>query len=307
MHGHEEHLERIVFYLEHAYDYSWGFSGDEGNSLGKIAAKAFSTLCQKVFRDDDDRARSMPKWLRDVVNPVVLPKIFWFFKAQFAISGAVVNPVVLPKTFRFFKAQFAISGATDHDVIVMGKFLSELAKMGWQGFTDREISEAQRELIQQSKPELLRILWSLGELDYLWKQKQFVTAEDLVGLRKFIFTDGSGKQNGYETVEEALADGNRAARVYLIFTAYFSERKRQRSVVDAAQCQYDGIKEELARRHGRISWLTAGIKQKDALPNDKVKYRRERDRLTQDIEKLNVRLEMARRELQAVSGRYRRC
>lgn len=243
MRNEQEQRARIIWYLESAYAHNsrssifkeWDYYNTDRLSLrGTLAQKAFSVLCQKLFREDDGCGYQKSKWFDDIVNEEILPKIFWFFRPQSAIP--------------FDK---------EHNSIVARKFLFELAQMGWRKPAVQSLNgkislipENQKKLLEKYRPDFIWLLWQLDKLDFLWMQKEQITQEDVNALSDMAFAEANKfAERPYKRIEELLTKHSglevSAAKVVVVLKTYLHEKALREKLIKNSVSKMAFLQNEL--------------------------------------------------------------
>jgi len=232
--NNEEFYEQICFYLEAAYghrklshfflfgDYHQSSDYRHWTSFGHhtipelkeiICSNAWKFLCQDFFKDrKDDRGRNEPSWYdRLFWARKIIDKILWFFleKDNCPVSHSV----------------------SDNNEEIAKKFLIKLAEYAWSSS-----NEGIRKYLVGKRLEVMKILWNIEKLDFLFRKWKHLTRQDLDNLKELALTKswGSGK---HETIEEAALGINcmnvQAARTYIVLDAMLEENARQDEIEEA--------------------------------------------------------------------------
>lgn len=296
----EDWRDRLIFYLEVAYG-GRGFLyaeekrySSEKSCKKALTEKAFSMLCQKIFNGKasiSGYSMAAPEWSHEIVDSDILPKVLWFFLDRSNIS--------LSKD--------------EHNTLIARQFLFNLARMGWMDF-DRESmfhpTPEQRQLLEKHKPDFLEILWRLGELDFLVEVRKKVTPQDLVYLRRLVFTDAfSGDRNKYKTIEEALVHefGNRsvqAAETLILLRIMAREENRQRLEQKVALKRHTEAEDALIAASKRIEEIEKAILAAENL-DEVARLRVERESLNSELPALRRNLKEAKKQGSAIIKHYR--
>lgn len=237
----DEFRERIFLYLEVAngYDSIYLFSStaerrDEmldsifgrctvSDAKKKIAQKAWAMLCQKVFRNTEEREYANPSWWWIVKeDSQMIDKILWFFSEKDNI----------PRGFY----------VKEHNSRIAVDFLYTLAKLAWINHSDsRGHFEPPLNHFVENRPKFIRILSYLEKLDFLLKNWERVTEDDLAVLEELALFGRNDKDEGpkYKTVEEAAVGGStsiggsKSAQVFIVLRAMLKERDHLKKIKEA--------------------------------------------------------------------------
>ncbi|TSC60470.1 MAG: hypothetical protein LiPW15_348 [Parcubacteria group bacterium LiPW_15] len=240
----KERQARTLFFLDHAMSHC-----SAGNVCPecKIAEKAASVLCQRVFKNASSSA--MPSWFPDILDAEVLPKLFEFLD-NFSGHGS-------SRSFDYRNV------LTAHEKIILKEFLLKLCLFAWNSeffwrdrmyppwSEHREKLDEWRNLLSAHRIGFMRILLQMGELDRLWMHREGIDAVDIGILRGLVFAKPRDRKSSDEvpaSLEEALVSKewrrNEPARVLCYLEAFFKETERRKA-------EYEGAKalvEEVASR-----------------------------------------------------------
>lgn len=214
----------------------------------KVSSKAFSSLCQWVFKNTAERNEPQ-SWFRDIVSAGVLPKLFQFLK----------------NCSDTFWHNFDWNGAlSEHEKLILNNFLVELSLSAWKlpewSRYPQDLLLRQHRLLRENRPEFLKILYHLGELERLWEYRGEITREDIEVLRGFAF-----QKRRFESGEppvslgEALIWGSepsnriKVARTLCWIEKYFQESERQKAECEEAQNALESLEAEIVANRESIA------------------------------------------------------
>ncbi len=229
--GDDGEGEQVLFFLNLA---NHGTPANRVVGVGrKIVGKAFSVLCQRVFKNTAERDRPQ-SWFKGVVDERVLSALF----------GLLEN-----HDYYFYEI------LSDHEKIILKDFLVELSLMAWRppSWMRSHSSEAfseQFELLGKNKEKFLNVLYRLGELEKLWGCRRELDWTDVAVLRKLAFAERKfEREDPPASIGEALtgSDVSRSdpARVLSWLEEYLREADRQKAAVLEVQSALERAEQEL--------------------------------------------------------------
>ena len=227
--------EQVLFFLNLAN------SGTPASRVAgverRIVSKAFSVLCQRVFKNTAEKDRPQ-SWFKGVVNEKALPALFRLLESYDYYYHEILS---------------------DHEKIILKDFLVELSLMAWRppSWMRHNSSEAfseQFELLGKNKEKFLNVLHRLGELGRLWECRHGLDWVDVAVLRGFAFGERKfEREDPPASIGEALTGSDRwrsnPARVLSWLEEYLHESERQKVAVLDAQNALEGA--ERKREHIR--------------------------------------------------------
>jgi hypothetical protein len=233
-----EDQERIICYLEIAYGYDSSrlFSlpserRDEefhnifgwctkAEARAKVARKAWTMLCQKVFKNTEKGDFRNPSWWEIITrDPQLLDKILWFFSERDNIPRGI--------------------SLNEHNNQIAVDFLYTLAKYAWIRHSSRHsYGDEPLSNFVDNRPRFIKILLYLGRLNFLALNWGRVTKKDLAVLEELALCE-DGKKSGekkYKTISEAAISNNEnnheAARILITLKPMIEEKKRQEKAME---------------------------------------------------------------------------
>jgi hypothetical protein len=244
-----EAIERLCLYLEIADNGGerWGvFSSEDDRQFQAYKAfgrevntkaelrevltqKAFPMLCQNFFKNTAEHSYSLPSWVRMVIVPQVLAKLFWFFRLN--SQGQIQN--IRPHLRYDNEHQKKIARDFAYDFCL---FVWECGNPG--AYHDyREISEDVRTAFYKARPDVITLLAGLGELDLLLKGNRYEEMDKacLKKLESLAFdydlwlpnvNEIRGDYRKPRTIEEACLGKSQAAHVLLVLRTLLVEKER---------------------------------------------------------------------------------
>ncbi len=213
-------IDVICKYLDYAYGYNSVFAFcDRDNRNGdirmedngeirwvsykriqqKIAEKAFSMLCQKVWKDtykDNQLKKAFYKpswWDRIVCDERLLDKIIEFFS---------------------FQDNIPCKDTSDHSGILAIDFLYKLSTSAWK--RNRDDMERTCTLLIKNRKHFIPILYALDELGFLAQNWRSLSLEDINLLKSLAWEINANKE--LETIEQLYVEGNPFAECYMVAT-----------------------------------------------------------------------------------------
>ncbi|TSD03345.1 MAG: hypothetical protein Athens071416_26 [Parcubacteria group bacterium Athens0714_16] len=174
----------------------------------KIAMKAFSVLCQKFLKDntrgnDFKEAYNEPSWwpyLIDVKEYIILSKAIEFFS---------------------FIRNIPRRSTDNHSWKIAIDFLYKLSTNAWVcNFSDYRHTP---KILAKNREHFIKILWGLDELDFLQKNWDLLSLEDIETMKKL--ANSIKDHNGPVSFKNALLGGNKMATCFYMINVLLRESR----------------------------------------------------------------------------------
>ncbi|TSC63737.1 MAG: hypothetical protein G01um1014106_409 [Parcubacteria group bacterium Gr01-1014_106] len=208
----------------------------------KVAQKAFSILCQRVFRNEKDRYAARMSWYGALTKDscVLLDHVLAFFL-----------PRELPKG-RFDPWICNLPGNTDgHGFATVSSFLTELCLCGWRFPNLRKYIPEENLLMEEltkRRPQFIRVLAALQRFDLI--AKEGLELDDAccemleriaLGTEVYLPTEPTWEKKHRlpKTLDEAVVGGSAAARCLLLHRMKLHEQERFDELRELASQQRD--------------------------------------------------------------------
>lgn len=265
--------EQVLFFLNLANP---GTSANRVAGVGRrIVDKAFSVLCQRVFKNTAERDRP-PSWLKGIVNERALSALFR-----------------LLENYDYYYYEIL----SDHEKIILKDFLVELSLMAWSSPSwmsshSSEVFSEQFELLGENKEKFLNILYRHGELGKLWGCRRGLDWTDVTILRKFAFGERRfEREDPPASIGEALtgSDVSRSdpARVLSWLEEYLREADKQKAAVLETQSALERAEHEREEISKGVAKIQASLVSGDIVSVEELIEKR--DALTAGKEALKAR------------------
>lgn len=208
----------------------------------EIAIKAVKVLCDhwfKVCLTEEDRPR-FTFWR--ILKEDLLEDVLWFFDDVERYGDSCRSNLPHPSD-------------TKHHEVILRDFVKMLIGETWT--LDRsygadhdlegEELEAWQAKFNALRPAYIRLLWRMGDLNFLTEQHRMLDDASMAELRKLALQKRF--RGEYSSVDEAVYDGHHPARIYKIAETMRSEGERQRRIAEAERKKREAERElELAQK-----------------------------------------------------------
>lgn len=188
-----------------------------------LAKKAFQVLCLKFFKNTSKEGY-LPSWHKELLDPDVLAKLFWFFRSE--------------NQWRWLD---------DHHLKIVNNFGYDFCLFVWNhangkyrfGFNyPREIDEETIALFRSVCPDVITVLARLHKLDFLMSRDRYEEVDEncLDRLKKLslnnvlclpkIDSSWGNEHRKPKDIKEACLGGSQAARVLTILQIQQKEKAK---------------------------------------------------------------------------------
>lgn len=192
----------------------------------EVVQKAMHVLVDNFFQDVVDHEKtSMPSWAGLVCQPAVLEKLLWFFDPTRRTDIFTRNN--LPRGI----TKYVPAPVARQDQILID-FLQKLVKFGWVTPQFSDCSDEKNASYQANfvrvRPQLIEIAERIGFLMFLTTSLFSLDDPSKVQLREISLRKKHYGDGPFESLEEALVVGKRAAALVLLLCPIVeAEQRRQ--------------------------------------------------------------------------------
>lgn len=220
------------------------YQRNEAKNRKIIAEKAFSVLCLRFFRGNEEHEG--PLWLWMLKHEVLFQKVLWFLRKADGFNY-------------LYNCSYIRCNSDDHQYRIFRNFMKEFSRLGWEfrcpefGRLWGRWNEKTENLVKQrliaARPQLIDVLCELGELNWLDGKDVELDAKSLKKLTEMALgnnlflppekvSDSSCSLRKPKSLKEAVLGGSVAAQIVLLHQIKENERKRIGALYKTSQKQH---------------------------------------------------------------------